>query len=205
MILGGLIGWERERNERPAGLRTHILVCVGSALITIVSNIYPQTGGRVAAQIVTGIGFLGAGTIIRSGSDSQIRGLTTAATIWVCAGIGIAIGYERIYACLAAVGTGIVLFTLIVLTRLDGWLVRHRIHHRITLLFESDGRPLQELRVLIDQMDHAKVKAHQLSITNVPNGAVVQMMLTIPRGIGTRDVAKLWAHNPSVIHHEWIE
>lgn len=95
MIAGGLLGMEREVSNRPAGLKTHILVSVGSTLITLVS-IYMYTlvnsgdPGRIAAQIVSGIGFLGAGTIIIRGYD--IKGLTTAASLWVNAGIGMAIG-----------------------------------------------------------------------------------------------------------------
>ena len=92
-IMGGSIGIEREANNRPAGLRTHILVSVGSTLIMLVS-IYGFEGegdpARLAAQVVSGIGFLGAGTILRTGNS--IKGLTTAASLWVCAGIGLAIG-----------------------------------------------------------------------------------------------------------------
>lgn len=95
-ILGGFIGLERESHGRPAGLRTHILVCVGSTLIMIVSAYaFPEFGlsrdpARLAAQVVSGIGFLGAGTIMREGAN--IRGLTTAASLWVVAGIGLAVG-----------------------------------------------------------------------------------------------------------------
>src|SRR5207245_966444 len=100
--LGGAIGFERELREREAGLRTHILVCVGSALFTIVSAYgfrgFLESGDqviradptRIAAQIVTGIGFLGAGAIIRQGLS--VRGLTTAATLWLVAAIGMAAG-----------------------------------------------------------------------------------------------------------------
>jgi len=95
--LGGAIGVERELRERQAGLRTHLVVCVGSALFTLVSaygfhefatsRVDPT---RIAAQIVSGIGFLGAGAIIRQGLS--VRGLTTAATLWLVAGIGMAAG-----------------------------------------------------------------------------------------------------------------
>ncbi|NLU10164.1 MAG: MgtC/SapB family protein [Tepidanaerobacter acetatoxydans] len=92
VIAGGLIGLEREVKSRPAGLRTHILVTIGSALVTLVSANGFTSGdpARIAAQVVSGIGFLGAGTIIRDGSD--IRGLTTAASVWVSGCIGVAIG-----------------------------------------------------------------------------------------------------------------
>ena len=94
--LGGLIGFEREKNNRPAGLRTHILVTVGAALIMLISTTglphfpRPADPARLAAQVVSGIGFLGAGTIFKSGST--VKGLTTAAGLWVCGGIGLAIG-----------------------------------------------------------------------------------------------------------------
>lgn len=102
-VLGGIIGWERERRGRPAGLRTHILVCVGVTLMMVVSehifqryktfaadSIIRVDPARIAAQVVTGIGFLGAGTIMRF--KTTVRGLTTAASLWVVAGIGLAIG-----------------------------------------------------------------------------------------------------------------
>ncbi|MDR7870612.1 MAG: MgtC/SapB family protein [Tissierellaceae bacterium] len=92
-MFGGLIGLDRESTNRPAGFRTHILVCIGSALIMLVSienSKYGADPSRIAAQVVSGIGFLGAGTILRTGTN--IEGLTTAASLWVCAGIGLATG-----------------------------------------------------------------------------------------------------------------
>jgi len=90
--LGGLVGFEREHLKRPAGLRTNMMVCVGSALITLTS-IFAISGSdpaRIAAGIVTGIGFIGAGTIFRA--ENRIIGLTTAASLWAVAGIGMAVG-----------------------------------------------------------------------------------------------------------------
>lgn len=94
-VLGGVIGFERETSQKPAGLRTHMLVAMGTAAFTLAS-IYGFDGGptrdpsRVAAQIVSGIGFLGAGTIFRSGSE--VRGLTSAATVWLSAALGMLAG-----------------------------------------------------------------------------------------------------------------
>ena len=118
--LGGAIGLERELREREAGLRTHMLVSVGAALFTMVSA-YAWTDWRfsteeglvfdptrIAAQVVTGIGFLGAGAIIRQGLS--VRGLTTAATLWVVAAIGMAAGVGYYWA--AVVTTGLVLLSL---------------------------------------------------------------------------------------------
>ncbi|MCK9613884.1 MAG: MgtC/SapB family protein [Candidatus Omnitrophica bacterium] len=97
-LLGGLIGLEREKKGRNAGLRTHILVCTGSSLIMLVSlyvfEMYqgkvPVDPSRIAAGVVTGIGFLGAGTIMASAEG--VKGLTTAASIWVSSAIGLAVG-----------------------------------------------------------------------------------------------------------------
>lgn len=97
-LLGGIVGLERESRNRPAGLRTHVLVCVGSALLMqlsigmwLMSTSHGNGDpGRIAAQVVSGIGFLGAGTIMRDGVT--VRGLTTAASVWVIAAIGLAVG-----------------------------------------------------------------------------------------------------------------
>ncbi len=117
VILGGLVGFERESHNRPAGFRTHILVCTGSALVMMVSSYgfvdkivvgFEADPGRIAAGVVTGIGFLGAGTIMQQ--RGSIRGLTTAASIWVVSGIGLAVGVGFYF--------GAILTTLVVLTSL---------------------------------------------------------------------------------------
>ncbi len=122
LLLGGLIGWERELHDRPAGFRTHILVSVGSALIMIVSigMFYLFQGsdadpGRIAAQVVSGIGFLGAGTIIREGVN--VKGLTTAASLWTTAGIGLACGIGMYFS--AFVTTGLAFIVLMFLNKLE--------------------------------------------------------------------------------------
>src|SRR5574340_1635893 len=94
LLLGGLVGWQREAAVKPAGFRTHILVCVGAALFTLISRFgFFESGAdpsRVASNIVVGIGFLGAGTIWRAGGS--VQGLTTAASLWTVAAIGMAAG-----------------------------------------------------------------------------------------------------------------
>lgn len=123
-LLGGIIGAEREWRNKEAGLRTNILITIGSALFTLMSIELTdgRTGdtSRVAAQIVTGIGFLGAGAIMRT--DAGIQGLTTAATIWVNAAIGIAVGGGEYH--LAFIATAVTLGVLLLLPPLERLLDR---------------------------------------------------------------------------------
>lgn len=120
VVIGGIIGIERSVKNRPAGLRTYMLVCVGSCLIMMTNQYIYQTTGtgdpmRLGAQVVSGIGFLGAGTIIVT-RHSQIKGLTTAAALWAAAGVGLALGigfYEAaVTAALAIYCTLTILHTL---------------------------------------------------------------------------------------------
>jgi putative Mg2+ transporter-C (MgtC) family protein len=115
-VLGGLVGFEREIHRKPAGMRTHSLVCMGSTLFTIMSvSLIGGEPSRIAAGIVTGIGFLGAGMIFKS--EDKVRGLTTAAELWVLAAIGLSVGLGYYFA--ALVTTLIVIFILIPLKYLE--------------------------------------------------------------------------------------
>lgn len=140
MFLGGCIGLEREKSKRPAGFRTHILVCVGSCMTALI-GLYVLYGMgattdplRVAAQVISGIGFLGVGTILVKEHD-HITGLTTAAGLWTTAAIGIACGYG-FYAG-ALFGTLVVSVTSAILFKLEG---RGRKKNRkVTLYMEIEG------------------------------------------------------------------
>lgn len=122
MFLGGLIGMERERSKRPAGFRTHILVCVGSAMTALIGLFVLYEMGadtdptRISAQVISGVGFLGVGTILVKEHD-HITGLTTAAGLWSTAAIGIACGYGFYVA--ALVGTFVVTLTSAILFKLE--------------------------------------------------------------------------------------
>jgi putative Mg2+ transporter-C (MgtC) family protein len=169
-ILGGAIGAEREIRERDAGLRTHLLVGVGAALFTIVSayawadfNFSARNGvtydpTRIAAQIVTGIGFLGAGAIIRHGLS--IRGLTTAATLWVVAAIGMAAG--------AGYYSGAIVATVVVLVSL--WplrIIAFHIFARIRpgeIRLEVELRPNESPAVLLESLETRGVAVRSFEI-----------------------------------------
>jgi putative Mg2+ transporter-C (MgtC) family protein len=122
--LGGIIGVEREMRHKPAGLRTNMLITLGSALFTMASIQFAGGGttDRVAAQIVTGVGFLGGGAILRDGGN--VHGLTTAATIWVNAGVGMAAGAGH-YA-MAIIATFVTLIVLVVLPPLEAYFDKRR-------------------------------------------------------------------------------
>lgn len=99
-IFGGLIGFDRQKKHKPAGLRTHILVAIGAAVFSLISiKAFPQDPARIAANIVVGIGFLGAGTIFRA--EKHIEGLTTAASLWATAGIASAAAFGFYWEALA--------------------------------------------------------------------------------------------------------
>jgi putative Mg2+ transporter-C (MgtC) family protein len=119
LVLGAMIGFERELHRQPAGFRTHSLVAVGAALFTVISA-YGFAGDsvdptRIAAQIVSGIGFIGAGTILQH--RGNVRGLTTAASLWSVAAIGMAAGAGLIV--IAVIGTALILIVLALLDRVE--------------------------------------------------------------------------------------
>jgi putative Mg2+ transporter-C (MgtC) family protein len=167
-ILGGAVGWERERHGREAGLRTHLLLCTGCALMMLVSLYIPASFAehsaqsvvradptRVASQVVTGIGFLGAGAILVLGR--RIRGLTTAASIWVTAAIGLAVGAGYVA---PAVFTWLVaMFALLVLGRLENRVTRKDRYISLRLEFSSPGARFEEARAILD--------AHALSVLGI--------------------------------------
>jgi len=145
-LLGGLMGWERGLKNRAAGLRTYMLVCVGSCLIMLTNQFIYQSFGtgdpvRMGAQVVSGIGFLGAGTIIVT-RRHQIKGLTTAAGLWADAGVGLALGigfYEG-----AVVGAITVLIVMTLMQHMDSKM--HRKSRSLDIYFEmSSNVPLGDL------------------------------------------------------------
>lgn len=146
--LGALIGLEREASGKPAGFRTNLLICLGAALLTELSRSvalepgsttqFRSDPGRIAAQIVSGVGFLGAGTIMQA--RGSVTGLTTAATLWVVAAIGMAVGAGAYVTALLT--TAIVVFALFLLFRVEEQLIPHRPANRTVevVMERKEGR-----------------------------------------------------------------
>ena len=147
-LLGGAIGLERELGGKPAGLRTNILICIGSALYTQLSILLVHgsaDASRVAGQIVTGVGFIGAGTILHA--RGAVVGLTSAATIWVVAAIGVALGSGHYPEALLT--TLMVLVVLQGLGRIEIFVERQSTRSHLTIHARPEGSALEEIETLV--------------------------------------------------------
>ncbi|MFD3157268.1 MgtC/SapB family protein [Haloimpatiens sp. FM7330] len=201
ILIGGLIGYEREFKNRPAGFRTHILVCVGAAVISMIQVYdieritnsilaHPELGqalkadiGRLGAQVITGIGFLGAGTIIHD--KGSVKGLTTAATIWIVACIGLAIGMGHYFLSISA--TVGVLIVLVSLKRLEsklfekGKIVKLEIHY-------LENNFINEVEKLFSQYS-IKVKNIEFWIEEDEEGEKISLYtIVVPRHVKTSKI-----------------
>jgi len=209
--LGGAVGVERELREREAGLRTHLLVALGSALFTIVSaygfHAFLSSGAsvvradptRIAAQIVTGIGFLGAGAIIRQGLS--VRGLTTAATLWVVAAIGLAVGAG--YYSGALITTAVVLFSLYPLR-----IAAYRVIHRFR---PAGGRLLVEVPIgtspggVIDEIERAGLRIESMDVSQEGDRRRLALDVELPRHVPAPQVVARIADVEDVTEVRWSE
>ncbi|MFW5976700.1 MAG: MgtC/SapB family protein [Bacillota bacterium] len=179
LFIAAAIGYERESRGRAAGLRTHILVSLGSCLIMIVSIWIGNTGpdhdpARLAAQVVSGIGFLGAGTILKEGS--YIRGLTTAASLWVVAAIGLAVGSGHYIA--AILITTFVSFTLIIISIAENYFVGNK--NTVHFELETNNKPetlknicylLENENIEIEKMEYEEKESEKI---------ILDLLLKIP-------------------------
>jgi putative Mg2+ transporter-C (MgtC) family protein len=207
--LGGLIGVEREIREREAGLRTHMLVALGSALFTIVSaygfhaflasgqSVVRADPTRIAAQIVTGIGFLGAGAIIRQGLS--VRGLTTAATLWVVAAIGLAAGAG--YYSAAVITTALVLVSL--------WPLRIAAYKMLHRYRAEEGRLLVELHAgtspgpVIDEIEQSGVRIEPIVVSQEGDRRRLELDVELPKQGNPATVVARIADVDDVVEVRW--
>jgi putative Mg2+ transporter-C (MgtC) family protein len=207
-MLGGAVGLEREVRDQPAGFRTHMLVALGSCLFTLISAYgfaavladdprarFDPT--RIAAQIVTGIGFLGAGAILRSGMS--VRGLTTAASLWVVAAVGMAVGAGGYV--LASVTTAITLLALLVLRPVRGWLVRGLKQEQEEFVIQAG--PELELDDLVHQVKDTVDRIDHVRVDEEDGVQHVVLVVRLPAGRRPEDVLELLAEAPGVRNVDW--
>jgi putative Mg2+ transporter-C (MgtC) family protein len=193
VVLGGLIGLEREIKGKPAGLRTNVLICVGATLFTALSlRVAADRGdpGRIAAQLLPGIGFIGAGTILHT--RGAVTGLTSAATIWVVAAIGLALGLK---AYVEAVGsTVLVMVVLAGLGWLEGLIERHQTTSRLVVHLQPHANALEELESLVEKagVDIERTRTRRENVD-----FVVELDLRGPKRL--HEQARL-----SVVHHPGV-
>jgi putative Mg2+ transporter-C (MgtC) family protein len=174
ILLGGIIGLERETINKPAGFRTHILVCLGSTIIMLVSlfifhefrghtDVDP---GRIPAQVISGIGFLGAGTIIIEGAN--VKGLTTAASLWTVAAIGLAVGVGFYYGAILA--TFLILLTLITFNRLEAVILKKSYLQPLTLIVKDMPGQLGKVGSSLGDMD---ISIKDVKMENIEEGKLL--------------------------------
>ena len=193
VLLGGAIGLERELRGKPAGLRTNVLICIGATLFTVLSqHISGGRGdpGRIAAQILTGIGFIGAGTILHL--RGSITGLTSAATIWVVTAIGMAVGSS---AYVEAVGaTGLVTLVLVGLRKAEAYLATKGASSQLTIHARPDATAVEDIETVVRgaglEIDRVVVRHENVDL-------VIEFSLRGPRRL--HDQALL-----AVVHHPQV-
>ncbi|UCC39529.1 MAG: MgtC/SapB family protein [Candidatus Aminicenantes bacterium] len=176
VALGGLIGLERETSKKPAGFRTNILICVGSTMVMALSGLILQGNGnestRIAAGVITGIGFIGAGTIIQA--RGSILGLTTAATLWAVAGLGLVIGTGHYL--IAIIFTAIIVLTLVIFRQFEGQFLKKSLYH-YHLKLKDSREALTTLRSLAF---HEGIKFQEFTLKKEKTYALVDLSFPAP-------------------------
>lgn len=206
LILGGMIGFEREKNSIGAGFRTHILVCVGSALIMLLSEYgFPQFAdesnvridpSRLAAQVVSGVGFLGAGTILRHGLS--IKGLTTAASLWVVAAIGLAAGAGYYYG--AILVTCLVLASLLILNIVEKRFLHRKQLYTIKVDIKSNPGVVGTISALLEKKGIEVLRlALEEDDRNIDIRTAVTLYVKFPNILNVVDTVDEIRHLPHII------
>lgn len=170
LALAGVIGWERELHRRPAGMRTHMLMMLGVVLFAEASKAFStSTPDRIAAQILTGVGFLGAGTIMRMGPE--VRGLTSAASIWATAAIGVVISLGGAYMLIAVISTLLALFVLAVVDNFERKYKEAAKQRMMRVNLQKQTNLLPLLRALAD----ANISVESIKILESEAGVQLEM------------------------------
>lgn len=191
IILGACIGFERERYGRPAGLRTHMIVCVASALAMLISIFGFNNGdpARLAAQVISGIGFIGAGTIIRG--DKDITGITTAATIWICAIIGLACGCGYYFG--AILTTFLSLIILSGFSKIESKLSRNRkMNSSMIAIFKSSEETVKKLSELLNN-SNIVISGMEYKTINYENKDALKVNISFAKHTNANDLNQFLA------------
>jgi len=209
VILGGVVGFERERQNRPAGFRTHILVCVGSTLVMLVS-VYGFRGelafigdgvdpSRIASQVVAGVGFLGAGTILRH--RNSVTGLTTAASLWIVSAIGLAVGIGFYLGAILA--TMMVLLSLVAFLSLENSFARMKCLRRLWIkgidqpgLLGRIAAVLGDMEISITKVDLGRAEYQEAVKAEVIS---IEFFLRFPARIDTGELLNKIADLPGIL------
>jgi putative Mg2+ transporter-C (MgtC) family protein len=194
LVVGGLVGFERSWKREYAGLRTHILICLGSTLLMLLSVWIPEEylgakngdPGRIAAQVVSGIGFLGAGSIIRLGNT--IKGLTTAASLWFVAALGLAVGAGMYIPCCVALA--LALFALVVLDPVERHFFPSERYKHLVVSYTGNSEFPEKARKVIEQTG-LSVQSVDVEKNLKKGEAVVRFFVRIPTEADTANLYKM--------------
>lgn len=207
-VLSGIIGFEREFHGRAAGFRTHILLCVGSTLIMLTSihifDLYAARSSadpaRIAAGVITGIGFLGAGTIMHS--RSAVRGLTTAASLWVVAGIGLAVGSGMYYASMLT--TILTMVTLMLFSRLEHAMIRKDWYRTLVIESKEGVDQLKAIREIVSNY-RSDITDFEVDKDKDSVNMILKIGLKLYRPKSAGNIIDDMVHLDGVKHVRWEE
>lgn len=196
LVLGFAIGWERKLRSKEAGIRTHTVVCVGAALMMVVSKFGFEDGSadlsRIAAQIVSGVGFLGAGIIVYR--QHEIHGLTTAAGVWATAGVGMAAG-AGLY--IVAVGATIILIVIQCVFHIPCRLFRSKRYYQVRICFQNTDDENVKVKELFE-VQHF----NRLSIVRKDDLTLYQAVLKTDREYSSQRLNEIMRDNPFIVSVE---
>lgn len=192
-VLGGLLGLERESRKQNAGLRTHMVICAGSCLLMLISIYIPQTfsdyrnvdPGRIAAQVVSGIGFLGAGAIFRLGANTH--GLTTAATIWAVAAVGLATGAGMYEA--AVIVTLLLLFVLAIIDKIGRRFLKNGSLKCLLISFQSSKIETSKIFTVLEKHDVVTKSVNVFQSSNKHNSRI-KLHVFVPENLNVKHFYK---------------
>lgn len=193
-FLAFLIGLERELRGHQAGIRTHMLLAIGVTLFTELSVNFSGDKGRVAAQVVTGIGFLGAGAILRIGGD--VKGLTTSASIWAVSAIAMGVSVGGPFITISIIATIMTLFTLGVVELVEIKWVKSKMHRRMNVQTENQ----EAMFAIVDEVSNRPGTSLR-SVHVIRRDTPVEATLTLR---GKDDLINFISRYPGVLHAEWL-